>query len=412
LPPQLAPLLQLLPPPRVTNLTEVWITQTAAIGNEWPHVTIWGLGSGGNALDDGPWNNSQRGHQFLIDASGINYGNLTASIDYDVENFQIPGSAGGKAYNWATSAVNMSGLGTQVWGTQAYGMNNALWNSASAFTSFITMGQVGEIAGTWTQITTSPCSESTPCIHGFINNNGTGTSVTDPSSPNGTSVYGINDKSDIVGVYCPNFVGETCGSQEAGFLGTSPLGASSYTSIVWNNAQNNEALGINDDEEVIGEYNADSANPTYILDQNGSLSALSLPTCPAQASGTSNLTVVAFDGFGEIGGYYSGTDGYDHGFIINLYPPGSQTCTEIDLVGGASNYVLGINNQGEILTESYSNGTACYWFLDTMSGLSYGLDGFYPMTINDAAQMVGYPASGGGNCPSSATGGLSVTSPI
>ena len=85
----------------------------------------------------------------MIDAPAINYGNLTTNIDFDVEDFQIPGSAGIKLYNWSTSTVDLSGLGTNVseFGPYVYSLNNVLWNYASALTTFVTKGQVGEIAG-------------------------------------------------------------------------------------------------------------------------------------------------------------------------------------------------------------------------------------------------------------------------
>ena len=96
---------QLTPP---NDINEVWIAQTQAAGNKWPRVTIWGLGSAPNALPDNLWKNHNRGHQFLQQVSA-SYGGLTNAIDYDVEDFEIPGTTAGiKPYTWTVNTIDLS----------------------------------------------------------------------------------------------------------------------------------------------------------------------------------------------------------------------------------------------------------------------------------------------------------------
>lgn len=175
---------------QISGLTQAWISATPG-ANKPPRVTIWGLGSGSNALSDSFWNNRQRAHQFLIDIGSVSAGFVTyggvstgQSIDYDVENLQIPGGSGTKQYIWTSTEITGMGLQPE-YHVLATGINDVI---SGTNPKFITNGQVGQIAGYWLEF---PLQQDTckadngggRCIYGFVDSSGVLTSFSDPLVP-------------------------------------------------------------------------------------------------------------------------------------------------------------------------------------------------------------------------------------
>jgi photosystem II stability/assembly factor-like uncharacterized protein len=406
---------------QVANLTEAWITQVSVNGNNSPQVTIWSLGSGQNALADNWWNNSQRGHQYLIDAAGINYGGVAASIDFDVESFQIPGGSGTKPYSFAVAAtVNVQNESPYFAGTGGTGMNDVINDSNGMH--FVTKGQVGEVVGFFE---TSPpaggvCNSS--CFESFIYNNGSLTSFLDPNSIVYTLAYGINDAGQAVGYYCygtyKGYQGDIFCSPpghntytESGFLGSNLLGGQSFADIDYSSNIFTYPLGINDGGLVVGQaggYNDGTpavcalywnfgsyGDCTYtFFYQNGDLTPASLSSCPGQAS---LLTIMGMNGFNQLVGYYYDASGASHGFVYSAPPAGSQGCSQID-VGptGSNTYLAGINNQGQVIGSYISPGQPyCWFFIDSL--VAY-YTGYEMWNFNDATQITGYNNQGVNGC--------------
>jgi photosystem II stability/assembly factor-like uncharacterized protein len=400
---------------QVPNLSEVWITQVQVTGNNSPRVTIWGLGSGSNALEDILWEDSQRGHQYLIDAAAISYGGISSNIDFDVENLQIPGGSGTKPYTFSIlSTANVQNLSPYFAGTGVTGMNDIV--SDSNGTHFVTAGQAGQVVGFYETAPPSGVCNSA-CFASFVDNNGTLTTFLDPNSIVYTAAYGINNAVQAVGFYCygtysargyqgliycnppPDYDTYT----ESGFLGTSLLGSPSFTNIKQGSGIFVFPLGINDAGVVVGQAGGAENNcfqswnfgsygecPFTFFYQSGQLTSTSLLDCPGQVS---NLTIMGINGFNQLVGYYLDASGISHGFVYNTEPPDSQDCIPVDVGdAGSSTWLTGINNQGQVIG-SYSNATTGSWFY-VDNGVAY-LTQYEMWDLNDATQIAaGYLENG------------------
>jgi hypothetical protein len=119
--------------------------------------------------------------------------------------------------------------------------------------------------------------------------------------------------------------------------------------------------------------------------------------CSAAKPGTTIATGINEND--EVCGYYTGSDGYQHGFVRNADTGGE--CTEIFGPNGATTQVLGINNSGDVVgiyyipspqttggfIKSAADGsltTFQVWY--TFPGQSMD---FYTMGINDNGQVAG-----------------------
>jgi len=379
---------------QVANLTQVWITYVPVTGNNQPRVTIWGLGS----LADKWWNSAQRGHQFILQTPAITYGGLTATggIDMDVENFQIPGGNKQKPYSWAASNLNFP---TTFQTPYVSGINDVMFNATTGYNNFIAQGQIGQIVGTYYTGEASTAVDA----YGFLDNKGSFTSITDPSSTIYTEIFGNNNKGEVVGDYCFNSASteqdDKCNYTTAiysGFLGKSVLATPSFVNVnggsdTGGNA--NQVLAINDDDVAVGGYYpySPTAPNTNFIYQNGVVSTLSLLSCPGQGSDPiqASVTVNAINGFDQLAGSYTDTTGVTHGFVYNLEPATLQDCISVEGPNAYATYLLSINNQGQAAGYYYpNNGTrdTCYFILD--SGVMYATT-FTMLAFNDAAQMVG-----------------------
>lgn len=387
---------------QVANLSEVWISSVSVTGNKQPRVTVWGLGSGSTALEDILWESSQRGHQFLLDAASINYGGVTASIDYDVENFQIPGGSNTKPYSWTVSSTVDPDT---TWGSWVTGINDVVFNSTTGYNNFVTKGQIGQIVGyTNTEGPVGACTGD--CFTSFIDNNGTLTFFLDPNSLGFTLVSGINNATQAVGYYCygtysqPGYQGDIyCDPPpdyntytESGFIGSSLLSSPSFADIDYSRTGFTYPQGINDDGQVITVAQTDCKGSTCsglvtFVDQNGTiLSPFSPLTCPEQSS---TLYILGINGFTQLVGYYYDSNGAAHGFVYNMNPPSSQNCFQIDVPGAYSTELRGINNQGQVVGYYRLNedDLPCFFFMD--NGTAYSTP-YNMWQINDAMQFTGY----------------------
>jgi photosystem II stability/assembly factor-like uncharacterized protein len=390
---------------QVTNLNEVWITQVVATGNHKPRVTIWGLGSGANALEDDLWNSAQRGHQFLIDAQSITYGGVKASIDYDVENFQIPGAEGVKVYTWNVSSVDLSGLGIGPPSPCSYNcifptsINDVVGSSTNT-NSFVTVGQVGQIVGSY--VLTVGCDD---CEASFIVNNRVPT--VDPMPPGAPSplpysgtfgVNGINNLSNVVGWYCGAFYDSFtkdwyyCDYRTGGqtsyatydFSETSPLGKPSFSTFQYATNGYNYFDAITDYGLILGFFYSPGGTGTYFTYQNSTATPFNITNCPGQAG---IVSIGGMNGFGQMAGLYADTSGVYRGFIYNTQPPDSPQCVAFDSPGYL-NAVYGINNQGQVFgLYTDENEDTCYFMMDH-HGTLFNVP-FYVSSFNDAAQVAG-----------------------
>jgi hypothetical protein len=366
---------------QVPGLNQVWITATPA--NEKPpmpggppRVTIWGLGSGSNALNDNLWSYDQRAHQFLIDITGISYGGTPSfQIDYDTVDLQIPGGNGHKAYDFPTpTTISYPGSLDNA----AEGIND-VWPDSYGTPLFITGTQTGQIVGWWN----SSGSGGT----GFIDNSGAITLLSNSQWPDANYNTGINDVGWAVGY-----------SSSIGFLNY--VASNAYTEVYGPSGAISASLNaINDDNQAVGSYyvnyGTEDAYPLGMMYQSGAAYNVS-PGCPDESDdGLGGSTFIfGINGYSQMVGHYASADGTQaHGF---LYSNGA--CTTIDVPGGVAGFTwpYGINNNGQIVG-SFSNGSTILGFmLDGAVYYSFGYSGggttieVEPNGINDASQIVGY----------------------
>lgn len=373
---------------KVPGLNQVWITwppvkEDPPTPGGAPRVTIWGLGSGSNALTDSPWPNGQRAHQFLTDIPSISYGGTKGvQIDYDAVNLQIPGGSGHKGYDVPTPSTITYVGSLYDW---AGGVND-VWLDSIGTPDFIIQGQTGQIVGTY--------STSSGVSNGFIDNNGNITYLSNADWANGQTNQGLNNTG--------SFVGATVGD---GFLGNIP--SNTYTVV---DGPQGAVAGvflnsINDDGQAVGSYyvsNGTENVPLGFIYQNSTATNID-PGCPDESDdGSGGATFIyGINGYGQMVGHYASADGTQaHGFLYS-----NGTCTTIDIPGAytGSTWPYGINNNGQIVG-SYSNGTTILGFM--LDGAVYYSFSYpppqgdttfetVPNGINDAAQIVGYAYGGG-----------------
>jgi probable HAF family extracellular repeat protein len=221
--------------------------------------------------------------------------------------------------------------------------------------------------------------------HGFLDENGTFTSIDDPNAkpdPNGwsdTRAYGINDSGQIVGHYY-----DANGHTHA-FI-RDPADPT-WTTLDYPNADVTLARGIDRaGNTIVGYYHANSANRAFRYDRStNAYSSLNDPAWNAEASYAWGIN----DSDQIVGYYFSGTDQRNYGFRFS-----NGTYTTLSVPNATDTYARGINNLGMIVG-SYRTGSGRYGFL--YDGSHYitlsdpqGIGTTTALDINDAGQIVGY----------------------
>jgi photosystem II stability/assembly factor-like uncharacterized protein len=404
---------------QVPGLTQVWIAAAAA-PKQPPRVTIWGLGSGSNALSDSHFNLGQRAHQFLIDVVGtppnswVTYGgkNTGHKIDYDVVDLGLPGGDGTKQYVWTMSNVNASSQFPNASIVSLPALNDIFVGTSGP--TFISAGQLGQIAGYWDYdpIGNVPCGDM-GCSYPFLYQSASYKSFSDPSGPNATVPFGINSAGQVAGLYCNgslpdpsgvNYVecdnynaqGDWLSTAQQGFLGTPTAGT--YTSITEGATQYYTwATGVNDDQQAVGYYiDHSTGQVTNFLYRNGNFLQLYISTddCPGQAG---VIYVLGINGSSQIVGVCESTS-YS-AFIFDPQSDGTGYLIPITPPGSTSTFLWGINNQGQLLGNyTDSNGTHTFildnghYYLLPGTEIYYSGPGYLGPNggFNDAAQVVGH----------------------
>ena len=153
-----------------------------------------------------------------------------------------------------------------------------------------------------------------------------------------TAAYGINDSGVIVGGYCPKAVVCPQGAfspASDGFMDNN----GTFTTIDFPGAQDTTAFAINNSGAIVGYYIINNTGPHSFLYQNGRFTNIDYP-------GSNFTLALAINKFGVVAGYFTTTSGALHGFtyskgifsqIDRPNSPGGTAVTSIndlnDLVG-------------------------------------------------------------------------------
>lgn len=170
---------------------------------------------------------------------------------------------------------------------------------------------------------------------GFVNNNGTFTSVIDPFTPAQTpsvnQLLAVNDLNVAAGFYtnaAGNNQGYTYNIDSPSFTPVTIVGATSVT-----------AAGINNAGEVAGFYtNAGGTTQGFILNGTTLLSLM-------DPLGVSTM-ILGLNNTGLADGVYTDSAGAMHGFVYNI---GTNTFTTVDHPNGIGGTTLnGLNDRGQL----------------------------------------------------------------
>jgi probable HAF family extracellular repeat protein len=219
--------------------------------------------------------------------------------------------------------------------------------------------------------------------HGFLYTSGTLTPLDDTvSGAHDTHAYGINDLDQIVG----NFTGSL-----GDVLGFIDNGGIFSTLIDPLGAKGTFAQGINDAGQIVGYYVDSSGTSHGFLDSGGTYTTID----DALGTGTALLGI---NNAGQIVGSYTDSSGGLHGFLATLPTTTSYTFTTLNAPSGTDGTeAYGINNLGQVVGNYTDSSGAGHAFLYNSSNFAYStLD--YPSPavtsaadgINDVGQVVGY----------------------
>jgi probable HAF family extracellular repeat protein len=207
-----------------------------------------------------------------------------------------------------------------------------------------------------------------------------------------STAYGINNTGQIVGFCetefygtlgpCQDFYGVPDGWVESGesYARVSFPGAISYTT---------DAIGINDQGQVTGEYELPSGAVYGYLLSGGSYTTIN----PSNSSGSGAYGI---NNAGDIVGYYCTNSNCT---IAGFLQSGGNTTT-ITVPGATSTTAWGVNNSDDVVGY-YTNASGVYggflWQEGQFTLLSDPLGvQTYATGINDAGQIVGYYQDGNG----------------
>jgi probable HAF family extracellular repeat protein len=159
-----------------------------------------------------------------------------------------------------------------------------------------------------------------------------------------------------------------------------------------NDADNTQALGINDAGQIVGSFQIGSTDTVFgFIDTGGTFTHFEVP-------GSHYTVASGINGSSQIVGWFqSPVTDVSHGFLDT-----GGEFTQIDVPGADSNTLAsGINNAGQIVGV-FDNGTGEHGFLDTGGifaeiDVPGAADGTEALGINDAGQIVGNFYDSGGN---------------
>jgi probable HAF family extracellular repeat protein len=279
------------PPPPPPPYPYVGINDPFATGGTWPY----GINNSGEIV--GPYyaiiNNVPIGHGFLYRIGTFSL------IDLSKDN-----------------AIS----------TTPYGINSA-----------------GQIVGSYTTggISLNPLRR----IHGFLYDNGTWTTLDNPSTADNalgvafTEAHGINDSGQVVGAYTDGMAAIHGFLYENGTWTTldDPSAADNASGVAFT-----QAYGINDSGQIVGYFGDSNASAKGFVYSSGSWTTLSNPSAGiGSQQGTFPRTI---NNSGQIVGYYIDANGAYHGF---LYAHG--TWTTVNVPTAEQTRAFGINNSGQIV---------------------------------------------------------------
>lgn len=194
------------------------------------------------------------------------------------------------------------------------------------------------------------CAEGN-AMHGYLfTNSSNATRQIDVPGAAATLVGGINRAGQIVGMFC---AATTCSLSFAGdshgFL-LDHIGGT-FTKINFPNAVGTGATGINDNGEIVGNYDAcktqiegTSALTPCVFTQGHGFYLIGDTYTSIDPPGSQATEVLGINNFGEIVGTYLDSRNKTHGFLFS-----SGAFTIVDFPGAAVTVVNGVNDQGQIV---------------------------------------------------------------
>jgi hypothetical protein len=185
--------------------------------------------------------------------------------------------------------------------------------------------------------------------HGFTDIGGTFTTVDNPASTVFNQALGINNSDETVGYYAPTQTGspgDIAYSQQGGaFTDINALLPANF---------NSQAVGINSDATpwIVGFYQPDAGLTTSFgfVDEGGAITTI-------DPFGSTFTQALGVNDEGEIVGFYVDGQGVQHGYIDN-----GGVFTSFDPPASASTTINGVNDQGDIVGFYTNNNT------DTVDG--------------------------------------------
>lgn len=245
----------------------------------------------------------------LINLLGINNSGTIAGFDNGVTNqgFTLTLPANFTVVNFPSAlAANPPVVSSQVTGINA----------------------AGDLSGLYV--------DSAGNTHGFTRIGGTFTTVDNLASAVFNQALGINNSDETVGYYAPTQAGtpgDVAYSQKGGVF-------SDINSMLPTNF-NSQAVGINSDSTpwIVGFYQPDVALATSFgfLDAGGTITTI-------DPFGSTFTQALGVNDQGEIVGFYVDSNGVQHGYIDN-----GGVFTSFDPPGSASTTINGLNDKGDIV---------------------------------------------------------------
>lgn len=244
-------------------------------------------------------------HGFIYD------GTTFTTVDYPGTVATYPGLYGGTGLTGVNDNGEMVGthgptsLGIPPGFIYIDGVATGLSPAACAYsTEAMGINDAGDIVGA-SELWSSGCypggtSVAYPAL-GYVDVGGVRTSLAPPNS-NASEANGINDKDQIVGDYAD------ANGHNHGFLYSSSSGG--YTEIDVPGASWTAAQDINDSGEIVGRYIGSDAKTHGFVLVDDHFTNVDVPNATA-------TQVMGVDDFGRIVGSYTDVNGRQHGFVGN-----------------------------------------------------------------------------------------------